>query len=459
MTEIPQLATPSNPLLPVQSADQSAEPVKDVSVLGLFDILVAQPPIKSVPLSPQLNVGAEKRTIEGESFVTDQQSDKQGGAASLDLAAIQAELTKIGALVEKAAHPDQVKVSQTPVTPSQQGAIASFVKADIVPSGTPKLNDNAVSIKPDQAANVKADIKQATQNEEPILKTTVPTPKQAATVIHDDVPTALNPNLKIPKDVSTQTTQNIMTHAVQKTATPPQASLPPSKASVLQPKQAHPVEGRSPKLERIDRGQETQATIRTTAIQPTPSRGIDAQVSGGFTLPAAGLQNGKNQVVREGPEFLTLQETSTRQTASMTVPQQTTANAPQADARHIAMQLATQFAKQGDGSTIIRLNPEELGQVKMTLRTVDGVMAMSIVAERPETAEIMRRNINELVQEFQALGYDNLSFDFGGGDSAPADNTSAAPLQNDEADQRNDAPVQSHTAHDMVADGHLNLRL
>jgi hypothetical protein len=42
---------------------------------------------------------------------------------------------------------------------------------------------------------------------------------------------------------------------------------------------------------------------------------------------------------------------------------------------------------------------------------------MTILAERPETTEIMRRNIGELAQEFQALGYTNLQFDFGGGEA------------------------------------------
>jgi flagellar hook-length control protein FliK len=81
--------------------------------------------------------------------------------------------------------------------------------------------------------------------------------------------------------------------------------------------------------------------------------------------------------------------------------------------RQIAPQLAVVLKSQADGTTEIRLDPKELGRVTINLVTTDGVIAMAVQAERPETADMMRRHIELLAQEFRDMGYDNLSFSFG----------------------------------------------
>lgn len=128
------------------------------------------------------------------------------------------------------------------------------------------------------------------------------------------------------------------------------------------------------------------------------------------------------------------------------------------DARHVANQLATQFSKQRDGTTVIRLNPDELGQVRMTMRNIDGVMSMTIVTERPETADIMRRNINDLAQEFLSLGFENLSFEFKD-DGPQQDNASAQDTLHDteRVDPERSANIENTPFE--TANGRLNLRL
>ncbi len=44
----------------------------------------------------------------------------------------------------------------------------------------------------------------------------------------------------------------------------------------------------------------------------------------------------------------------------------------------------------------VTLNPEELGRVRLTLRSVDGSMSVSVAVERPETLDLLRRNIDML---------------------------------------------------------------
>lgn len=83
---------------------------------------------------------------------------------------------------------------------------------------------------------------------------------------------------------------------------------------------------------------------------------------------------------------------------------------------HVAASIAAQIAVavSGDrtGSTDIRLSPQELGRVRLSLVTHDSAIAVAIFAERPETAELMRRHIDILAQEFRAMGFDDVTFSF-----------------------------------------------
>lgn len=66
-----------------------------------------------------------------------------------------------------------------------------------------------------------------------------------------------------------------------------------------------------------------------------------------------------------------------------------------------------------EGPVEIRLNPEELGHVRINISVTEGMIALSIHAERSETLELLRRNIEQLSQEFRQIGYGNISFSFG----------------------------------------------
>lgn len=125
-----------------------------------------------------------------------------------------------------------------------------------------------------------------------------------------------------------------------------------------------------------------------------------------------------------------------------------------AQARHVATQLAQAVQSQQTGTTDITLNPKELGHVKLSLQAVDGTMFVAIAAERPETADLMRRHIDSLVQEFRALGFQDVSFSFSGRQGSgnagqpPDPNFGAGP----NPDQRQ--PPQDHhdTGGDQPAD-------
>lgn len=78
----------------------------------------------------------------------------------------------------------------------------------------------------------------------------------------------------------------------------------------------------------------------------------------------------------------------------------------------IAAQIALAAHATAQGQTEIRLDPEELGSVRIILSSKDTGMVVVIAAERPETLDLMRRNAHELSASFEDLGYSDTSFSF-----------------------------------------------
>ena len=86
---------------------------------------------------------------------------------------------------------------------------------------------------------------------------------------------------------------------------------------------------------------------------------------------------------------------------------------PRADiARSVGAQLAEQMVKRPQGGVDITLNPEELGRVRMGVNVGETTVSVSIVAERPETLDLIRRHVDQLIEEFRQLGYDGVEFQF-----------------------------------------------
>ncbi len=93
----------------------------------------------------------------------------------------------------------------------------------------------------------------------------------------------------------------------------------------------------------------------------------------------------------------------------------------------IGLQLAKEMPVTAGQQVEITLSPEELGKVRMTLSSVDGGLTMLLVADRPETLDLMRRHIDQLARDFRDMGFELLTFAFadGQGDRAPPDQPQA----------------------------------
>lgn len=84
---------------------------------------------------------------------------------------------------------------------------------------------------------------------------------------------------------------------------------------------------------------------------------------------------------------------------------------------HVSRQVAEALQNMPSRPVEISLNPEELGRVRLGVSSSEAGIVVSVLAERPETIDLMRRHINNLEAAFQAIGYSDISFSFAGGDA------------------------------------------
>ncbi|WP_295537283.1 flagellar hook-length control protein FliK [uncultured Thioclava sp.] len=89
-----------------------------------------------------------------------------------------------------------------------------------------------------------------------------------------------------------------------------------------------------------------------------------------------------------------------------------TATATPNMAQSVSRQVAIAVAQMPDQPVEIALSPEELGRVRLVLHASEHGMVVSVQAERPETLDLMRRNIGMLAADMRDLGYSELNFTF-----------------------------------------------
>ncbi len=90
-------------------------------------------------------------------------------------------------------------------------------------------------------------------------------------------------------------------------------------------------------------------------------------------------------------------------------------------AQYASQQIARVAQSQPGGPVELALNPEELGRVKLTFTSHENTLVVTIVGERADTIDLMRRHIDSLSQEFKNIGYSNVSFSFSHNENGGAD--------------------------------------
>lgn len=100
-------------------------------------------------------------------------------------------------------------------------------------------------------------------------------------------------------------------------------------------------------------------------------------------------------------------------------------------ARAVVAQLAHSVRANADRAIELRLHPEELGHVRMTFSTDHGGLSVTLTADRSETLDLLRRNIDMLGDELRRIGYGTVDFSFG--DDSHQRGGEAEPWSSDEA--------------------------
>jgi flagellar hook-length control protein FliK len=108
------------------------------------------------------------------------------------------------------------------------------------------------------------------------------------------------------------------------------------------------------------------------------------------------------------------------------------ASTPKPLPQGLVSQMAETITRFPDRPVDISLSPEELGRVRMTLTTTDNTLTLSLVVDRAETLDLMRRNIHQLAQDFRDLGYENLNFSFAQGEDPRHAGTTRADSGDDD---------------------------
>ncbi|SHM33084.1 hook-length control protein FliK [Roseovarius pacificus] len=133
--------------------------------------------------------------------------------------------------------------------------------------------------------------------------------------------------------------------------------------------------------------------------------------------------------------------------------------------RHIAAQLA-EAVQRGAGpgperAVELMLNPAELGRVRISMAPGDGMIVVTVLAERGETLDLMRRHADILAQEFHDMGYGTAEFTFGqsdggaGQDGDAGQSTSDAPATVQHLAEPSDTPLPPL----HVSTEHVDIRL
>lgn len=110
--------------------------------------------------------------------------------------------------------------------------------------------------------------------------------------------------------------------------------------------------------------------------------------------------------------------------------------------RHLAAQLQEVIRAMPDRPIDISLRPEELGRVRLSIAASEAGVTLNVLAERPDTLDLMRRHADALVRELTDLGFAsvNLAFEqgtesgFGDDDSSGEGSGSTTHLSLDAAD-------------------------
>ncbi|MFT6090264.1 flagellar hook-length control protein FliK [Sulfitobacter sp.] len=193
-----------------------------------------------------------------------------------------------------------------------------------------------------------------------------------------------------------------------------------------------------PEAVAIDKTQAPLVTAQTRVPLTAKSFALPHQSSDAATSLGLGSsdENSESELIQTQltEQSRSVSQTPTQFAAKTGIPQ------------HIPRQLAEVIHTSGSKSVDVALNPEELGRVRLSISQAEGGLVVNVQAERPETLDMLRRNIDQLDQELKLLGYADPGFSFsheGGDANQERDGIST---ENSIASDQQEAPVDDADA-------------
>lgn len=140
-------------------------------------------------------------------------------------------------------------------------------------------------------------------------------------------------------------------------------------------------------------------------------------------------------------------------------PPTVTSTLPAPDA--LVAQVTRQMTPGGASEMMIRLDPPELGSVRIGLTVGDGTVAAVVSTDRPDVEALLRRNGEQLTAALQAAGYDDVDLSFSdrsAGEQAFSD-TPEGELDGTQTGIVAALPAQTLAVGSPIASSGLDLRL
>lgn len=130
-------------------------------------------------------------------------------------------------------------------------------------------------------------------------------------------------------------------------------------------------------------------------------------------------------------------------------------------ARGAVAQIAEALRAPSEGTVEIRLSPEELGRVRLSMTPGEAGLVVQLSAERPETLDLLRRHVELLAADLRDLGYTGLEFSFGREErDAPLPDFTQGPPDARPSEPTPPAmPARAVPARGLMPDRSLDIRL
>ncbi|MEM1362014.1 MAG: flagellar hook-length control protein FliK [Pseudomonadota bacterium] len=159
--------------------------------------------------------------------------------------------------------------------------------------------------------------------------------------------------------------------------------------------------------------EKSTASLIPSAAQTSVTASTTTNAGIGVVAPQVSERRSENMRAVEAVEaLLTGRDSASTDPLRQAAQERVFSASPSSAPQPVARQIAEALVSLRNGTIDVQLSPEELGRVRLTMSQTETGMLVQVQAERPETLDLLRRNIGLLNDEFSALDLGTASFSF-----------------------------------------------